>query len=369
MKSCKILFISGLIALCSPVFISYGCGGGDYDYEDSHYSFYLDEAFFPTNPFKLLNYSSWSFTDDQVEDRTALNIEDWKNFFGENWSSDSIKKIIYNSIIDELKLAKDQLSLRLKSTPKTRLIHSMHKRYRDDFTDYLIFAKECEPEVDYTSISNYWYEETQNRDLTNMQRLSQIGWMSYHATKNKFIKSRYAYQLVRLAHYSGKHEKCISDFNTLWNSENTSLMYFWSLSLKAGAEYILGLNSAASYDFYRVFASNTGRIIQAKRGIDISDQESWDETLSYCKSNEERSNLWFIQSIGPNERSLQGMMKIDNLNSDEGKLLHLFGRDIIRMEGNLTFNTYSYLDIEYSGEYYNELLGFVENYISKTANP
>ena len=64
-----------------------------------------------------------------------------------------------------------------------------------------------------------------------------------------------------------------------------------------------------------------------------------------------------------------GMMKIDNLNSDEGKLLHLFGRDIIRMEGNLTFNTYSYLDIEYSGEYYNELLGFVENYISKTANP
>ena len=361
----RILFCSFLLAVLSPITISYGCGGGDYDYEDSHYSFYLDEAFFPDNPFKSLNYSSWSFTDDQERDRTALNIEDWKNFFGNDWHLDSIKKIIYYSTIDDLKLANDQLSMRLHSTSNTQLVHAVHRRNRADFINYLIFAKECEPEVDYTSVSSGWYAETRNRDYSNMQRLAQMGLMSFHATKNKFLKSRYAYQIIRLAHYSGNYKKCISDFNSLWKEADNSLMYFWSLSLKAGAEYELGLNPEASYDFSLVFASKTGRIIQAKRGINIHDQEAWDETFALCNTDEERSNLWFIQSIGANERSLPGMIQIDSLSSHEAKLLHLFGRDIIRMESNLTFNTYSYLNIEYSKEYYDEVLEFVENYISR----
>lgn len=363
LKAFRIVLVSAVIVCFTPLKTSLGCGGGDYYFGDSHYSFYDDLAFFPKNPYKDLNFSEFWF-DDTPQSRIDLNLNDWKRYLGAYWTNERIKALIYTTELEQLKETQNGG----KSVYLDSLMTNLFTNKRQPLLKYLHFAKTCEPQVDSRSITNSWYESRDNRNINLMDSLITVGLQLHKELDSDFLKERMAYQVVRLAHYAHHNERCIELFDSLWQKPTNSLMYYWSLSHKAGAYHFLGEYEQAAYYFSKVIKSNTGRNVQAIRGFELQNQEQWNKALALCENNSEQANLWFAQSIGLHERSLPGIKAIDSLTGNEEMLLHLFGRDIIRMEEVLSFSNSGYFSFEYSGAYYHKLYAFVDSLTSGNSN-
>ncbi|MCH5599840.1 tetratricopeptide repeat protein [Niabella ginsengisoli] len=114
---------------------------------------------------------------------------------------------------------------------------------------YILYAKKVEPHVTTT---DYWSPET--RDSIVMDGLLKNGLQLYHAAKTDLFKLKYAYQIVRLAHYNGHYNDAIKYYDELVGPNPTqSILQPMSLALKAGAFFRLGRNEDAAYLFSKAF--------------------------------------------------------------------------------------------------------------------
>ena len=115
--------------------------------------------------------------------------------------------------------------------------------------EYLLFAKQVEPHV---AFSNGWEEP--KRDLTAMDLLLGTSIKNYDKTSIKFFNERYAYQSIRLAHYSKQYEKTLDLYNKYFKKSNLkTLMSQWSFGHYAGAIKSLGNVAKSNVLFARLF--------------------------------------------------------------------------------------------------------------------
>jgi len=166
-KIWKLCLTSILLVFMLPVQISLGCAGGDYYYEDDHYSFYPAENIFPENPYLEFNFSNWLFMDDNESSRLSLNLDDWQTFFGDNWSKNALRKLIYDSKKEEIELLVSKLQKDEEFVKEKNILARVSNKKHLPFLEYLLYAKKCEPQTNYQSIS--WYEPT--RDSSKMVKL------------------------------------------------------------------------------------------------------------------------------------------------------------------------------------------------------
>ena len=94
-----------------------------------------------------------------------------------------------------------------------------------------------------------------------MHRLIKKGRQLYTVAKKDLFKQKYAYQVLRLAHYSERYTDVINWYDAYASKTmaNTVLQPM-TLALKAGALFRTGKQKEAAYLFSRVFAAS-----QAKR--------------------------------------------------------------------------------------------------------
>ncbi len=118
---------------------------------------------------------------------------------------------------------------------------------------YIMYAKQVEPNV----LGDWSAWEPVARDKDKMAKLQKNGVQLYNVAKNEFIKLRYAYQVVRLAHYAGRYEEAITSYDQLVKPNTTkSILQDMSLSLKAGALSRTGQKNDAAYIFSQLFSKN-----------------------------------------------------------------------------------------------------------------
>ena len=149
------------------------------------------------------------------------NIEEWQARFCEVPRFQDIGVLVYESSISDL----DQLAAAIRS-PSI----SMPYRLRENtFAEYLLrnkcletvrylsFAKQCEP---YVIQSDAW-KDAPNTARSRMQGLIEDGLQAFRRTKSHYIRLRYAYQLVRLAHYSKQYQQVLDLYDFLMpNTDN-----------------------------------------------------------------------------------------------------------------------------------------------------
>ncbi|MFT5164838.1 MAG: hypothetical protein ACI8P3_000061 [Saprospiraceae bacterium] len=338
MKYSKIFIIAFInLFLLLPVRIAVGCGPQlffdgytfinpdiiDQESEYSPYFFYFGDFYEHFEKTKAI--------------QTKSNLEEWKDIFCDQISVAAIGDIIYNASISDIKLLRTAinnknypLSPRLKTNAFAR---HLKKNNCTSTVDYLLFAKECEPHVSY-------YDEwdgTPNRDTFRMQELIDIGLGEFRESKSNYIKLRYAYQLIRLAHYKKNYPQTLELYDYLLPKFDPveSILNYWIMGHKAGALIKTGHKVQASYLFSLIFENCPSKRESAYRSFNISSENEWQQALLLCQDDRERATLYAIRASSESSRATEEMEKIYSLYPESPNLELLLVKEIIKLEKDL----------------------------------
>ena len=136
------------------------------------------------------------------------NLAEWQSIFCEQVSVKAIGDVIYNAPLSQIKLLKTSIDNKKYPIPprlrSNRFAQHLKENKCEYTVDYLIFAKECEPHVSY-----YDEWESPSRDTFRMEELIVRGKKEFLKSKSNYIRLRYAYQLIRLAHYKKNYNQVL----------------------------------------------------------------------------------------------------------------------------------------------------------------
>lgn len=340
--------ISTLIILY-PLAVTNGCGGGDEDGSD-YFLFApevikqpLYEPFFfaPYSHFynDYAEYDSEPEADSLPSRDEADNLAEWSTYFKQPKEAD-LRALIYDAEkaqVVELTKALGQAKALATSSPLARnsVVQTILKNNDQEFANYLLFAKKCEPFVSL----NAW--ENESRDSKAMNALIAEGKKQYALCKTEDMKLRYAFQAVRLAHYSGAYASCISLYNELVQPlPKDNVVKYWAMGHKAGALKATEKYPEAIYLYSRVFDKCPGRRKSAFGSVYFSRPEWQTASLNLCKNQEEKNTLLFLGSLEKTDYDLPTLQKIYQTTPNSSQLVVLLAREINKLEVERNGNFY-----------------------------
>lgn len=269
------------------------------------------------------------------------NLEEWFERYCEEVTKKDLAYIIYQSSIAELELLLTATNSKSLPVPNrlagNTFAQYVHKNKCSENLVYLIFAKKCEPHV--TSVDGW---NTQLRVIERMDQLITEGRKNFKRVKSDYMKLRYAYQIIRLAHYAGHFEDTLKLYDKLMplvdkerSGWSESIIPWWILGHRAGALRSLDDNVQASYLFSKIFQHCPSRRHSAYQSFYIKTDEEWAECLRLCESDAERATLHAIRAAAPNSRALEAMQNIYGFAPKNEHLEILLVQEMKRLEQNL----------------------------------
>ncbi|MFI5170964.1 MAG: hypothetical protein ACHQFW_01160, partial [Chitinophagales bacterium] len=288
--------------------------------------------------FYSYHYYNWSWTNEDVfndlRNDEVANINDWLAHWNNTMSAYDAHLMIYESTGEDLRKIKKYLTGSESVTPKfekSPVVKSWKEgNFLEDF-DYLIFAKEIEPLVGYL---DYWSNEKRNVAAMNAMR-GDINAL-IKKSNSPFIKQRYIYQTLRLAHYSGNYQECLNLYDKYENDlDLNSLIGQWCLSLRAGAYWRMNKFAESSYYNSLVFANCPSRKLYAERDFWIDNEATWQKCLAMTKNDNEKIVLWALTGINQNNSALIAMEEIAKLDARSEYLELLLAREVEKIQRNM----------------------------------
>jgi hypothetical protein len=356
-----------LILLSKPLGSTRACGWGP---EELFYGFsFFDPAMTAQPDYSPLflsfdRFYDLSWTEDDFRYRD--NITEWQDFFQGKPTREDIAHIVYKESVDHLIEAKklvDKESNELPEELKTNsLIQYWQQKKMSSPICYLVYAKQLEPHV--TGEYDAW--EPVERNPEQMESLIGEGIERYDACKNQFLKMRYGYQVVRLAHYAGKMDDCIRLHDEMvepLKDKVNSEIYYWSLGHKAGALKTLGQQTEAAYLFSIVFENSPAKRVPSWLSFSIQSDEEWEAVMALCQSQEEKANLYFMRAIDPVSQVIEEIESIYAINPKSEKLDILLAREINKLEYDFFGWDYDFempLKTDYNGQSKEKALTYLQ---------
>ena len=318
-----------------PNQISKGCGPVDFSFKG--YNFFEPDLVKTGSPFTnfILRYDDF-YRSYEVADsvRNISNLQEWNKIFCDEFYEDEIKEIVYGRI-ENIK-AIQQASEKKKKKLSLRLNRNSFAKHLVDFKcnetiNYLLFAKTCEPHVT-TNRVNTW-EETK-RDHVAMKALIFEGERVFIKLKSNNIKLRYAYQLIRLAHYAQDYSMVLELYDRLLPRIDPveSIIYDWILSHKAGALFRLGKRVEAAYLFSLVYDRCPSKREAAYQSFSIRSEQEWQACMLLCQSDKERANLHVMRASESHSKAVSDMRAIYQFNPENENLELLLAKEIKKLE-------------------------------------
>ena len=364
-----------LILITKPLGSTRACGWGP---EEIFYGYsFFDPAMTHQPDYSPLfmsfdRFYDLSWTEDDFKHRD--NITEWQEFYNGKPSKEDIAHIVYKESADHLIEAKKLVEKEGNNLPENlkqnSLIQYWQQKKMTSPICYLVYAKQLEPQV--TQEYDYWEEP--EKDIALMEKLIGEGIERYDACKNQFLKMRYGYQVVRLAHYAGKMDDCIRFHDEMvepLKAKVNSQIYFWSLGHKAGALKSLGKTIDAAYLFSRVFEECPAKRIPSWLSFSIKSDQEWASCLALCQSEAEKSNLYFMRAINPVSQVIEEMQSIYAIDPQSEKLDILLAREINKLEYDFFGWEYDFempLKTSYNGQSKEEALDYLKELRSFVAS-
>ena len=265
------------------------------------------------------------------------NLEEWQERFCGKPDLEDIRALVYHSTIGELEQLSAAIQRKTGGSWGARLSRNTFADYLLrhrclETVTYLIFAKECEP---YVTRRDPWDAPRYTYEL--MQRLIERGRREFRKTKSHYIRLRYAYQLIRLAHYSKEYEQALRLHDELMPQidNQPSIIEYWIMGHRAGALMALGQHAEATYLFSRVFEHSPAKRESAYRSFKIRDDAEWQQCLLFCQNDRERAVLYAMRASMPNSQLLEEMRHIYALDPASPFLELLLIREMKKLERDL----------------------------------
>lgn len=327
-----------IILLCLPTKISKGCG----PYVDRTfygYSF-LNPNIIDLDAPKAPYFAGFEKIYQQLKPTEDIqqkdNLTEWNERFCNVAKLVDLQFIIYKASLTQMRRLK--ALIRQKNSGLTGQLagntfaRHLHQNKCEEAVDYLIFAKRCEPHV----IARSSWSPAQ-RDTVAMQFLIKDGRKAFKKTKSHYFKLRYAYQLIRLAHYKKDYLQTLALYEDLLPKidNKPSLIEDWIDGHKAGALMGLGRNVEASYLYSKIFQKTPSKRVTAYQSFSIKSDEEWAACLRLCQTDEERTTLYALRANDPNSLAVEDMGAIYHINPKNEYLEFLLVREIQKLEKDL----------------------------------
>lgn len=329
-----------LLVWCSPFPISKGCGPIFDDFNG--YSFISPDVMAnaaKVAPF-LLDFdmgSIFQYFGSDVYRKEQANLLEWQEKVCNTADLEDIRYVIYGTTREELLTLRDAIYSEVVVLPGTfkdnDFVDYLIDLKCEETVNYLVFAKSCEPHV----IAGYSSWESPQRNVQAMDDLVRRGIREFRRTKSHYIKLRYAFQILRLAHYKGDFEEVLKlyDFLLPKTDERNSLIYYWLLGHKAGALAGLKQNVEASYLYTVIFKNAPERRPSAYRSFLIRSDEEWTACYNMCKDNEERAAMLAIRGVNAGNKVVEEMQNIYAFSPNSEFLEMMLIRAVRQLEQDL----------------------------------
>ncbi len=249
-----------LLFFCSLCFeqIVIACGGGE-----DPYDYYI--SFFQNNttgsnaymPFYFVTgyqyYEDWD-NGNKTTPGEDLNLQEWialgKGQFKDKEAADFVYRYSYAQLSNLYYYIEKGNALQLPDSVKRNGMTQWFLKDKDlEALGYLMYAKKCEVHVAPASEWN-----APPKDVNGMNNSIKGGLQLWKAAKQDFFQWRYAYQVIRMAFYSGDYQRTFALYKELIGEKTAgNIMYYRCLSLKAGAYYKTGDYNTAAYLYSLAF--------------------------------------------------------------------------------------------------------------------
>lgn len=310
MKIIKILLVSFSLLFVQQVF---ACGGW---YYSSYYNVYLIQNMMHDGTLGLTYHNNRTEFDGNA---TEDNLKEWKAFFGDKYSQETLSELIYTQE---------------SNANKTKIYSSLNKSMqfeKDAFVKYMEFAKQCE-EIALANDDPWDYEEN-HIDYVKINSLINEAKAEIKKSNNVFYKERYVFQLIKMHYYGENYDEAIKTYIDFFEKNDTkTVLKYWALNYKAGALKQSGDFTNANYNFLQSFINYSGGRHKAYFSMTFNNQLMFDNTLSLCKSNEEKAAFYFIRGVNNKSVVIEDLKKVLELapNSEYAKIL--LANEIVKME-------------------------------------
>lgn len=249
------------------------------------------------------------------------NLLEWQRFFNNLPDLKALASVIYD--LDAETLQKKVLqAVKSGTKPDKHLIQNsfiqlLYARKDVETLTYLIYAKHCEPHTQH----NWGYWEEPVRDTLSMNQLIEEGQRKYEACQSRYLKLRYAFQVVRLAHYLGKYKDCLQLYEQLVTPLDSmpdemvteSVVKGWVLSLKAGALLHLGQTAESMYQFSVVFTHFADSRNLAIQNFSYGNEAIWQQMMDIGKTPDEKAAMWMLRALQNNALDIAPLQQIYSL--------------------------------------------------------
>ncbi len=297
------------------ILIILACAGGDWDPDDSRYSFFApevsgaeDQEFFKTWHY-LYGESNYY---DPTQDFLSQNVDEWEGWFGKKVTKKDIELLLYKTSLSALDSllwhVKDKKKVVPHSLKNNSILAYEDKKQVSTFLYYLGFAKRTE---DYFKKLDYWYwdEKKPVVDTIAREKLIAGGMKQFSNQKDPFVKERYLFQLIRLNYNAGKYKEAI-----LLNSQQSKCLLTESMVMRsagyiAAAYYKQYKYAEANYRYAMMYLYSDLMDIIAIQSFHPMGEKDWQECLALAAKPEEKATLWYMLGIY-SEDNLRAMKEI-----------------------------------------------------------
>lgn len=333
------------------------CGYSNFD--NQHYSFLNENIIEEDNKvyrsfirFEQIYDAAYAKKDSAYQERLRdENLWEWHHKFCSYADIADVRSIVYKSSIEELislQTAVHSEEMRLDSRlAENEFAEQLRNNHCTETIDYLVFAKKCEPHV---IAKDPWIEKPQ--DIAMMRNLMNEGKSNFTKVKSHFIKLRYAFQTMRLAHYQGNYQETINLYNYFVpklseyfsvtnNKQAFSVVTYWIIGLKAGALKHLGQYPESSYLFSLVFNGCISKRDAAAKSFSIQTDEQFQQATLMCRNYDEKITLYAMRGYAYHAKALEEMQLIYDINPRSEYLDALLVKEIKRLEKTLLGSSFN----------------------------
>ena len=313
-----------------------GCGpdADPYDYYTSFFHQNLPDAK-GYRPFYYIGYQSFYDANEPTEVSDLL-ADEWTAYCGPSVKKADAKKLVNKFAWKDLNnlyynLEKNQ-PLKIPDSVKQNSMTAYFIQSKDlEALGYILYAKQVEPHV----IGGEGDWNAPARDSLKMAKLIKNGMQLYTVAKKDFLKLKYSYQFLRLAHYSGRYSDVINWYDEYAaKTTSSSVLQPLCLALKAGALFHNGQQKGAAYLFSKVFAASSAKRVSNFLGFNWSVDSKADKKdyLALCKNDNEKAAMLSLFALNSSEDKLADMKEILQLNPSSEELEVLVVREINKLE-------------------------------------
>lgn len=268
------------------------------------------------------------------------NNQEWKRQLNTKATLQDINDFVYHYPYENLKSLYYHIERNKKLVvPDSMKQNGLTKYFmqKKDFETlgYLMYAKQCEQEDNKRkSIDKWQYESYKNRKADEGTfKLIKSGTQLFKAAKSDWIKKRYAFQFVRLAHYYKEFKKADALYKeyVLPLAESNSLADYWLWGLRGGMLRRLNKKEEAAVWFARTVVRSPDKYIQAYNDfthIGISAER----ILPYCNSYLDSADVLFVSSLGKKGARIDYLEELYELQPNSYMLPLLMSRELAKLE-------------------------------------